>query len=244
VPAAVQLYILNDTDVFFGFYPITRQTIPLPGGDTDIYDLMGKDAVVFHHSLHSGQPTDLPYVQQARAWFALPLLALALAACGSSGPKVVFPTPADGAVSTGVSPTGKIINLGLPPLHNSSGASVRITSVRLTGQPKTVHLVSVTAYRWRQVGLGELIGAIGDLPRTCPSHFRPHKVTDAVTAAHADSAWMVVVSVRFSQPGRYHFRRFRLAYTTGGQSGWQYANLRVNVTAVQPHGKVDPTACP
>jgi hypothetical protein len=69
-PPLFKLYILNDEDVFFGFYPITRQTIPLPGGDTDIYDLMGKDAVVFHHSLHSGQPTDTPYVQQARTWFA------------------------------------------------------------------------------------------------------------------------------------------------------------------------------
>ena len=68
-PPLFKLYILNGEDVFFGFYPILRQRIPLPGGDTDIYDLMGKDAVVFHHSLHSGQPTDVPYVEQARAWF-------------------------------------------------------------------------------------------------------------------------------------------------------------------------------
>ena len=30
---------------------------------------MGKDAVVFHHSAHSGHPADAPYVEQARAWF-------------------------------------------------------------------------------------------------------------------------------------------------------------------------------
>ncbi|HLM88273.1 MAG TPA: hypothetical protein VK284_04460 [Streptosporangiaceae bacterium] len=30
---------------------------------------MGKDAVVFHHSVHSGHPADEPYVEQARAWF-------------------------------------------------------------------------------------------------------------------------------------------------------------------------------
>jgi hypothetical protein len=64
-----KLYILNAEDVFFGFYPITRATIPLPSGDRDIYDLMGKDAVVFHHSAHSGHPTDLPYIQQAATWF-------------------------------------------------------------------------------------------------------------------------------------------------------------------------------
>lgn len=65
-----KLYILNGEDVFFGFYPIVKQRIPLPSGEQDIYDLMGKDAVVFHHSAHSGQPTDLPYIEQARTWFA------------------------------------------------------------------------------------------------------------------------------------------------------------------------------
>jgi hypothetical protein len=69
-PPLFKLYVLNAEDVFFGFYPIVRQRLPLPGGDRDIYDLMGKDAVVFHHCAHSGQPTDLAYVQQARGWFA------------------------------------------------------------------------------------------------------------------------------------------------------------------------------
>ncbi len=55
--------------MFFGFYPITRQAVALPGGNTDMYDLMGKDAVVFHHSAHSGQPTDIPWIGQARDWF-------------------------------------------------------------------------------------------------------------------------------------------------------------------------------
>jgi hypothetical protein len=68
-PPMFKLYILNSEEVFFGFYPITRARIPLPGGDRDFYDLMGKDAVVFHHSTHSGQPTDIPYIAQARTWF-------------------------------------------------------------------------------------------------------------------------------------------------------------------------------
>jgi hypothetical protein len=34
-----------------------------------MYDLMGKDALVFHHSAHSSQPADLPYIEQARNWF-------------------------------------------------------------------------------------------------------------------------------------------------------------------------------
>jgi len=34
-----------------------------------MYDLMGKDALVFHHSPHSGNPADLLYIEQARNWF-------------------------------------------------------------------------------------------------------------------------------------------------------------------------------
>jgi hypothetical protein len=68
-PPMFKLYILNDEEVFFGLYPIVKHTIPFANGDRDIYDLMGKDAVVFHHSIHSSQPADVPYVEQSRAWF-------------------------------------------------------------------------------------------------------------------------------------------------------------------------------
>ena len=46
--------------MFFGLYPIVKHNIPLPTAPHDIYDLMGKDAVVFHHSIHSRQPADAP----------------------------------------------------------------------------------------------------------------------------------------------------------------------------------------
>jgi len=64
-----KLYILNGEEAFFGFYPIVRQTVPLADGPHDIYDPMGKDSVVFHHSLRSGQPADAAYIEQAQAWF-------------------------------------------------------------------------------------------------------------------------------------------------------------------------------
>ena len=69
-PPMFKLYILNGEEAFFGLYPIIRHRIPFASGDRDIYDLMGKDAVVFHHSVHSGQPTDIPYIEQSRTWFA------------------------------------------------------------------------------------------------------------------------------------------------------------------------------
>jgi len=69
-PPLFKLYILNNEEVFFGLYPIVKHTIPMQdGSQTDMYDLMGKDAVVFHHSVHSRQPADIPFVDQARAWF-------------------------------------------------------------------------------------------------------------------------------------------------------------------------------
>jgi len=64
-----KLYILNGEEAFFGFYPIVRQTVPLTSGPHDIYDLMGKDSLVFHHSTHSGQPADASYIEQAQSWF-------------------------------------------------------------------------------------------------------------------------------------------------------------------------------
>lgn len=67
--ALFKLYILNNEEAFFGFYPITRHNIPLPSGPQAMYDLMGKDALVFHHSAQSGQPADAPWIEQARNWF-------------------------------------------------------------------------------------------------------------------------------------------------------------------------------
>ena len=64
-----KLYLLGDDDAFFGFYPIVRNTVPLPGGPREIFDLMGKDSVMFHHSARSGDPAGLAFIGQARNWF-------------------------------------------------------------------------------------------------------------------------------------------------------------------------------
>ncbi|WP_052021103.1 hypothetical protein [Actinokineospora spheciospongiae] len=59
-----KLYILNNTEAFFGFYPVVPHTIDLEGTPTPMYDLMGKDALLFQHSVTTSQ-----YVTQARIWF-------------------------------------------------------------------------------------------------------------------------------------------------------------------------------
>jgi hypothetical protein len=64
-----KLYILNNEEAFFGFYPIARHNVQLPAGPLAMYDLMGKDALVFRHAADSGQPADGPWIEQARNWF-------------------------------------------------------------------------------------------------------------------------------------------------------------------------------
>ncbi|MGH8896355.1 MAG: hypothetical protein ACRDZ4_04860 [Egibacteraceae bacterium] len=61
-----KLYILNNEEAFFGFYPVREHTVTLGGEPHSMYDLMGKDAILFHHA---ATDSDMEYVEQARAWF-------------------------------------------------------------------------------------------------------------------------------------------------------------------------------
>lgn len=65
-----KLYLINDSEAFFGFYPIVDRAIKIGGSSHQIFDLMGKDTTLFHH--HSGDQNDetaAKYVQQASTWF-------------------------------------------------------------------------------------------------------------------------------------------------------------------------------
>ena len=65
-----KLYILNRAEAFFGFYPITEHAVTLHGETVPMYDLMGKDATMFHYE-QGGEPDSIggQYVAQAQAWF-------------------------------------------------------------------------------------------------------------------------------------------------------------------------------
>ncbi|MEU6412993.1 GntR family transcriptional regulator [Microbispora sp. NPDC046933] len=65
-----KLYVINHEQVFFGFYPVVRHTARLDGERKDLYDVMGRDTVLFHHSV-SDDPSSAAsqYVAQARTWF-------------------------------------------------------------------------------------------------------------------------------------------------------------------------------
>jgi DNA-binding transcriptional regulator YhcF (GntR family) len=65
-----KLYLINNEEAFFGFYPVREHVISLGGEPRAIYDLMGKDAILFHHSINDDDTsTGSQYVEQARTWF-------------------------------------------------------------------------------------------------------------------------------------------------------------------------------
>jgi hypothetical protein len=65
-----KLFIINDEEAFFGFYPVVEHTVTIEGKPLAIYDAMGKDAVLFPFTPSDDDTSnDGLYVEQARAWF-------------------------------------------------------------------------------------------------------------------------------------------------------------------------------
>ncbi|MFH9498859.1 GntR family transcriptional regulator [Streptomyces globisporus] len=65
-----KLYVINQGDAFFGYYPIRPNKVSAGGETIDIYDLVGADAALFHYSTNQGDATSgAQQVEQARLWF-------------------------------------------------------------------------------------------------------------------------------------------------------------------------------
>jgi DNA-binding transcriptional regulator YhcF (GntR family) len=65
-----KVYLLNGEDVFFGFYPATEHAVTIDGDERAIVDVLGKDALLFHHSTNDDDTsTGSLYVAEARRWF-------------------------------------------------------------------------------------------------------------------------------------------------------------------------------
>ena len=63
-------YILNNHELFFGFYPVVEHTVTIGKEQVPIYDPMGKDAVLFHHVADSDpNSTGSLYVTETSRWF-------------------------------------------------------------------------------------------------------------------------------------------------------------------------------
>jgi DNA-binding transcriptional regulator YhcF (GntR family) len=65
-----KLYLINNTEVFFGYYPVQEHTVKLDDEPVAMWDLMGKDATLFHHSADA-DPDSMAsqYVAQSAMWF-------------------------------------------------------------------------------------------------------------------------------------------------------------------------------
>ncbi|MDT7724755.1 MAG: hypothetical protein QOI21_1331 [Actinomycetota bacterium] len=65
-----KLYLINDSEVFFGYYPVQEHKLKLDGEEAAIWDLMGKDATLFHYSADTDEDSlASQYVRQSRMWF-------------------------------------------------------------------------------------------------------------------------------------------------------------------------------
>jgi DNA-binding transcriptional regulator YhcF (GntR family) len=65
-----KLYVLNNEEVCFGFYPVVERTVSIKGEPTAIYDLMGKDVPLFHYAVTDDEAAaGTQFVESSRAWF-------------------------------------------------------------------------------------------------------------------------------------------------------------------------------
>jgi hypothetical protein len=65
-----KLYLINNEEAFFSFYPVREHIISFGSEPCAIYDVMGKDAILFHHSITDDDTsTGSQDVEQARTWF-------------------------------------------------------------------------------------------------------------------------------------------------------------------------------
>jgi DNA-binding transcriptional regulator YhcF (GntR family) len=65
-----KIYLLNDEETFFGFYPAVEREVTIKGEPTSIYDLMGRDATLFHYAVSDDESSHgTKFVESARLWF-------------------------------------------------------------------------------------------------------------------------------------------------------------------------------
>ena len=71
--ALFKVYIVNNSEAFFGFYPVIRRDVTIDREPVPIYDVLGKDVPLFHFAAgdedDDGDDMASQYVQQARVWF-------------------------------------------------------------------------------------------------------------------------------------------------------------------------------
>jgi DNA-binding transcriptional regulator YhcF (GntR family) len=65
-----KLYLINQRELFFGFYPVVKHEVVIKDRPVEIFDPMGKDAVLFHHVADSDPDSQGSlYVAETTKWF-------------------------------------------------------------------------------------------------------------------------------------------------------------------------------
>ncbi|MEV4134418.1 winged helix-turn-helix domain-containing protein [Dactylosporangium sp. NPDC049742] len=65
-----KLYMLNNREAFFGFYPAVRRDVTIGGEQVEIFDLMGRDATLFHYAVDDDEASHgTQFVESSRLWF-------------------------------------------------------------------------------------------------------------------------------------------------------------------------------
>src|SRR4051812_4414740 len=65
-----KLYIINNSEVFFGFYPVTERTTAHKGEPLAIYDLLGKDVPLFNYAVSEEDTSHgTQFVGASKQWF-------------------------------------------------------------------------------------------------------------------------------------------------------------------------------
>jgi DNA-binding transcriptional regulator YhcF (GntR family) len=65
-----KMYLINNDEVFFGFYVAVERTVAVKGEQVQIYDPMGKDVPLLHYAVTDDEASHgTQFVESARAWF-------------------------------------------------------------------------------------------------------------------------------------------------------------------------------
>lgn len=173
-------------------------------------------------------------------------MVLAVPACaGPAGTgRIVFTVQSKLLTEGGHFPTGTIVDVGLTRIHNVTGSSVRIRSIKPVNLPRGVRVFRIYAYTYKESS-DRIAITIGNLIRDCP-RTPPYPLRRVVTAPHADSRWQVMVAFKVVKPGRYTLNRVRINYTQNGRKGWQYQNFGMIFInhKLKPGEHPLPTQCP
>jgi hypothetical protein len=148
--------------------------------------------------------------------------------------RTVFPTTSPalaGYTDKATVPTGQIVNFGIANVYNTSSTRVTIEAVKLISPSgPAIRDVGYQAYTGR--GLIAPLGLQGDLPKTCPEHYKPRPMSSFSIPARSSGIGEVVVSFTIVKPGRYTMGTMRIDYISGGHRYWQLYYLPVKIMAV------------